>query len=105
MTTEQLRTFWRDLEVISPNAIKYFQNWFEDYYKKEVNWTAIFPNDPKFIDLPIDLQHGIIARFELELFNRSRNVATDLSESFLQSYKNLFADIQRQYEIRLATLN
>lgn len=69
------KPFWDDLEVTAPKAVRLFKDWIDEY-KKEVGWNLLF-NDgiiktgssfeytkaPKFHDLPIEMQEGVIKKF------------------------------------------
>jgi len=113
--------FWNDLHSKYPTAVNHFCEWI-DKYKAEVGWNKLFNSDsnwqdangknapaPKFHDLPFDMQNGIIAKFELELYNNAQgNGKTEclkISEDYKQQIVNLFADLQNTMEKRGAKLN
>lgn len=58
--------FWDPLSEIAPDAVEKFKKWVDEY-KKEVNWGSLFPAGIKFHDLPIELQMGIVTRFDMEM--------------------------------------
>ncbi len=65
--------FWNEMQKKYPNAMGEFCNWI-DIYKKENNWDSLFNAGlmvpirgqsvaPKFHDLPLAMQMGIINEF------------------------------------------
>lgn len=58
--------FWDALSEEAPDAVEKFKKWVDEY-KKEVNWAGVFADGVKFHNLPIELQIGIITRFDLEM--------------------------------------
>lgn len=100
--------FWNDLHDAYPEAVEHFCRWI-DNYKKEVGWSLLFSEDIKFHDLPFEMQNGIIARFELELFNNKQGkgpeVYLKIAEDYKQQLKNLFADLQKSTINRSTKLN
>lgn len=60
--------FWNGLMERYPEGTKHFCEWI-DKYKEEVGWNKLFGEGIKFHDLPIDMQYGIIARFDSEKHN------------------------------------
>lgn len=64
--------FWNDLFQKYPTATKIFCQWI-DRYKESVNWVLLFGQDertrdmtPKFHQIPIAMQMGILLQFALE---------------------------------------
>jgi hypothetical protein len=107
--------FWDALHDQYPEAVEHFCKWIDDY-KREVGWDILFggenvapKNIPKFHDIPFDMQNGILARYELELFNnghgRGKEIYQDIKLKFKDQIKNLFADLQSQITKRKAKLN
>jgi hypothetical protein len=114
MPSENLNkeNFWDGLQVVCPDAVAYFCKWIDEY-KKEVDWDDLFGNAParqrvsycsniKFHHLPFEMQNGIIARFELELFNNKRGLGKEAYQQVAGNYKqqtwNLFKDLQRNID-------
>lgn len=99
--------FWNALHDQYPEAVERFCKWIDDY-KKEVGWSDLFQGQ-KFHDIPFEMQNGIIARFELELFNNGHGNGKDRYKDIATQYrgqiKNLFADLQRQLQKRQTKLN
>lgn len=121
--------FWDELMKEYPEAVDHFCKWIDEY-KKEVNWNKLFNDSylqtnikwatngeicsidfsaPKFHDLPFDMQNGIIARYELELFNNAAGHGKDAYDSLAQAYrlniKKIFIDLQSQINKRKKILN
>lgn len=104
--------FWNDMHSECPEAVEHFRNWI-DNYKKEVNWETLFGGEivraAKFHDLPFEMQNGIIARYELELFNNKNGEGVskyiDIANHYKEQLKNLFRDVQRSIILRAKKLN
>lgn len=58
--------FWNDTQDAFPTAVQTFYKWVDDY-KQEVNWEKMFGDKLKFHDLPLEMQVGILARFQHEV--------------------------------------
>lgn len=104
MPTLTKEEFWDPLKDKFPDAFDFFAKWIDDY-KEESNWKALFNETPerpapKFHDLPFEMQNGIIARFELELFNNAAGHGKEIAKNVQANYKgqivNLFRDLQSQ---------
>lgn len=74
--------FFNRMMEQNPIITKKFCAWIDEY-KKSVEWKKLFNSDsnwqdangknapaPKFHELPMDLQAGLLSRFFLELHNR-----------------------------------
>lgn len=113
--------FWNELHAKYPTAVNHFCKWIDEY-KKEVGWNKLFNSDseyqnadgknapaPKFHDLPFDMQNGILARFELELFNNKAGKGKEVADKLREDYKGvltkIFADLQNSIDKRGKTLN
>lgn len=116
--------FFNEVEALCPMAMEYFKRWIDEY-KKEVGWSALFGESqsqlkpkngikvgriaPKFHDLPFEMQNGIIARFELELFNNRKGAgqaaAEDIQKQYRGQIRSLFLDLEKQIHIRAIKLN
>lgn len=96
--------FWDELMAQYPTAVGLFCDWI-DQYKKEVNWNILFNSNsdyqdmngknaaaPKFHDLPIDMQTGIVQRFFLEHFP----VLLDTSEKQVETIKWFFVKLEAE---------
>jgi hypothetical protein len=57
--------FWDAIKDRYPEGFNHFSEWV-DKYKEEVGWDKLFAPAVKFHDVPLDIQNGIIARFDLE---------------------------------------
>ena len=98
---------FNELHDAYPGAVEFFMQWFEEY-KNEVNWEGLFGNNVehlhapivRFDDIPFEMQNGIIARFELELFNNSFGKGKDEYVAIAEQYKSqivkLFAELDEQ---------
>lgn len=64
--------FWDAIKDRYPEGFIYFTEWI-DRYKEEVGWDKLFAPGIKFHDVPLDIQNGIIARFDLEMHNGKGN--------------------------------
>jgi hypothetical protein len=60
--------FWDAIRDRYPEGFIHFTEWV-DRYKEEIGWDKIFAPGVKFHDVPLDIQNGIIARFDLEKHN------------------------------------
>lgn len=100
--------FFNDLRKQYPAAVDYFSQWI-DKYKQEVNWNELFGEKVKFHDIPFEMQNGILARFELELFNnragRGKEEYSKVANIFKGQLKALFADLQTGINDRSVKLN
>lgn len=91
------KEFFDELFKKYPMAVEHFRHWLAEY-KEEINWNHLFfvhTNNRQidFYDLPIEMQNGIIARFDLEKFHgkeRAEKIHNDLPRQM----NNLFNDIQ-----------
>lgn len=92
--------FWNELHKQCPEAVDHFCNWIDDF-KKANDWDSLFDPELKFHDLPFDMQNGIIARYELELYNnhqgKGKEVYERLAEAYKEKIKNIFIDLQMQF--------
>ncbi len=68
-------SFWDSLHKTYPDAVNRFIEWLNEY-KKEVSWEVLFLNcaktdferkEIKFHDIPIEMQFGILIRFNQEV--------------------------------------
>jgi len=91
-----------------PDAMTHFCQWIDEY-KKEVNWDQLFAPGIKFHDIPFEMQNGIIARFELELFNNTGGQGKLQYEGIANGYKvqlsKLFFELQHRINTRQEKLN
>lgn len=104
--------FWEILKNDHPKTFDHFSKWI-DQYKKENDWDALFYNgnidkpgpfgqelsykrDIKFHDLPIDMQNGIIARYELFVTGK-----TDAYYVWMITLEQQLYDFFRENEKRL----
>jgi len=93
--------FWNDLKKKYPDAVDHFCKWIDEY-KKEVDWNNLFGNNMsqlnpqiKFHDLPIDMQNGIIARYDLEC-NSGKVGYEKIIGNLQMQVSKLFQDLQNQ---------
>lgn len=97
--------FWDDLEKRYPKAFEHFSKWMDEY-KKETEWDTFFPKHEKdeqvkFHDLPLEMQNGIIARYELELFHNAEGKGREAYLIIASEYKghvnSIFEDIEKNF--------
>lgn len=91
--------FWNPMREKYPDAIDHFCKWVDEY-KKSVNWDKLFGatarpdyvhEAPKFHDLPIEFQFGIIGKWILEV----QKVDVDkFYEHPIEGLKNTIAVLQ-----------
>lgn len=99
--------FWNILKGMYPDAMDHFCDWI-DKYKEEVDWETLFNNNKrwgtgiKFHDLPVEMQIGILGRYEhdiSELEGGTRTYeqkVTSLSKPFIEGmFKKLQGHINR----------
>lgn len=115
------KEFWQRMQEQYPLAVDHFNTWFNEY-QKEVGWNRLFNSDsdwqdrngknapaPKFQDLPVEMQNGIIARYDLELNNNKRGKGKqayiDLMAKFGEQVDDLFEDVQHNIDNRSAKLS
>jgi hypothetical protein len=96
--------FFDELHDMFPDAVEHFFTWLNEY-KKEVGWDLLFQNAFfEFQDLPFDMQNGIIARYELELFNNGHGNGKEIYEGLADKYRvqirNIFIELQLQINRR-----
>lgn len=101
--------FFDELHDMFPDAVEHFFSWLNEY-KKEVAWDELFGNvfpttkKIQFQDLPFDMQNGIIARYELELYNNGHGNGKEIYEGLAEKYRvnirNIFIDLQLQINRR-----
>lgn len=76
--------FYNEIEKEFPEAFKKFSAWMDEY-KKQVGWKKLFNEGislpaeqgmagedvkaPKFHELPVDMQYGVLLRFYSETVN------------------------------------
>lgn len=102
--------FWNAIMEKYPEAGKLFCNWI-DKYKVEVGWDKLFGNDIdavhyrsvqiKFHDIPFEMQHGIIARFDIECFNgvftgKGKTVYENSRATYVSQFEDLFKDLNER---------
>ena len=94
-----------------PDAFADFSKWIDEY-KKLVDWERLFNygsphyakmgwHNPKFHELPMEMQFGILARYKME-----RSTSTDMSaylnqyaaQDLMDSTTNMFKIIQHDIE-------
>jgi hypothetical protein len=101
--------FFNDIAKSYPDALIKFSDWFTKY-KTEVGWDQLFNARffrsgevhvpaPKFNDLPFEIQHGLLSRFDHEMFNTKDGNGhfqyLILAKTFRDETINLFADLQK----------
>ncbi len=95
--------FWNALMAKYPKAVEHFCNWIDEY-KNEVKWNDIFGKNVKFHDLPFEMQNGIIARYELELYNNHQGKGKEeylqIAENYAPEIKKIFQELQQTIEIK-----
>lgn len=109
--------FWNEVEKKYPVAFKHFSKWIDEY-KKETNWEELFGNDhkynhgiagTKFHDIPFDMQNGILARYELELFNnhggQGKKAYEFIAENQKVNLRSLFSEVQTKLVQRNKNIN
>lgn len=113
--------FWNQLHERFPDAVNHFCKWIDEY-KKEVNWNKLFnagiqqalqcdglTTAPKFHELPFEMQNGILARYELELFNNSKAKGKEeyvlIADNYKRVLENIFKDLQLTINRRSIELN
>lgn len=99
--------FFDEVYDAYPDAVDHFWKWFAEY-KTEIGWDQLFGNHTllvghtNFSDIPFEMQNGIIARFELELFNNKQGKGKEeyvaVTEHYRSQIVKLFADLQKQIE-------
>lgn len=92
--------FWDDLHKKYPVAYIHFCD-FIDEYKKEVGWDRLFnagnfSEAPKFHDLPIELQFGIIVRFSGEMMGAKLLGEKEIFEAIKASVRSNFDKINKK---------
>lgn len=105
--------FWNKLRERFPDAVDFFCKWIDDY-KKEVGWNDLFNSNsdyqnadgknaqaPKFHDLPFEMQNGILARFELELFNNTDGKGKQHYENIAEAYKDVLEKIFKDLHLSM----
>jgi len=87
--------FWNDMQDVYPKTMKKFCDWI-DQYKIEINWSGLFNGDiagnrhvPKFHDIPLEMQYGIVIQFCLGNLIKEKKQGIDifrLNDMLTQSY-------------------
>lgn len=86
--------FWNELHEKYPSQMKVFCDWIDEY-KKRVNWEYIFSHTnseytqyagfslrtPKFHEIPIAMQIGIIVEFSMSLEDDSEELKSEVVDS------------------------
>jgi hypothetical protein len=107
--------FFDEIELLCPLAGEYFNRWFDEF-KKKVNWDFLFNSTsdyqnykaknapvPSFYDLPFEFQNGIIARFEIELFNNRDGKGSEkyieISNQYRGQVRDLYYDLERKIQM------
>jgi hypothetical protein len=100
--------FWNEVHAKYPDACQHFCKWIDDY-KAEVGWDKIFAPGVKFHDVPIEIQNGILARYELEVHNNQYGTGKKVYQHIIQAYpaqvKKFFIDLQSNIVNRMKKLN
>lgn len=65
MKKDDVLEFWKSMHQKYPDIMKHFGQWIDEY-KKEVKWSQLFITGVKFHDLPIELQQGVLVRYNKE---------------------------------------
>lgn len=83
--------FWNQLLVKFPEAVEHFDKWFEEY-KTAQNWKVLFNSEghaPRFPDLPVEMQQGILMRYEIEIASKYNDPKKEISYmAHMKKYKN-----------------
>ncbi len=98
--------YWNELQAKCPTAMKGFCDWIDEY-KKKVGWKSIFThrykvhvtdtqeNYPKFHDIPIAMQMGIILEYlietatcmpDIKLFGEEINDTEDFADTLKEFF-------------------
>jgi hypothetical protein len=103
-----LENFWNDLKKECPLAVDHFRKWIDEY-KLEVGWADLFGAQVKFHHLPFEMQNGIIARYELELYNnlkgRGKEAYEKIAAGYPQDMRRIFYDLQAAIESKRIKMN
>lgn len=95
--------FWNELHEKYPKSVQQFCDWI-DKYKKKVDWNKLFNSDsdwqdangknapaPKFHDLPIAMQIGILLQYMSEKPIKYGIIMPDIAHNFT-SFPELIKD-------------
>ncbi len=113
--TENLNkeNFWNKIEQEYPDALAHFNQWFKQY-QAEINWNNLFRTyrDPRilgiqFHDLPFEMQNGILARYELEMYNEpgGKEKYPEIAKTYHGQVHKIFYDLQRRITQRRKNAN
>lgn len=91
------------IEAKYPKAMKAFKEWL-DKYKESVEWEKLFNyghpayakqgwHNPKFHDLPFELQLGILFRWGSEATNETQ-MFTDLKLDIISGMNDVFDEVE-----------
>lgn len=103
------QNFWIAIETRYPNAYYKFCKWI-DGYKQEVKWDTLFGNSlkenmdvpaTKFHGLPIEMQAGILVRFEVEVMGVETWEPPRMLHNAMESTENLFRQLNQLTEKQL----
>lgn len=97
--------FWNEIEARYPGAFEKFKKWI-DFYKWQNNWEKIFRpiqtsenrvEHAKFHDIPFELQHGILARFDIETRYGIEGYEK-LKKTYVKEVEGFFFRLEREIE-------
>ena len=88
------KNFFDEIKSSCPKAFDLFLKWIDEY-KARVGWSDIFPNGVKFHDLPIEMQTGILERFDDEQF-MNKNSVNRIVENDIKGIKYSFSFIENE---------
>lgn len=96
--------FWEVLKFKYPHAFAHFSKWITQY-KAEIGWDELFLQagiaeefkPVQFSSLPIDMQNGILARYDLEC-NGKKDDHLRFMLSLPTQITMLFKDLQQNID-------
>lgn len=103
-----LNNFWNPLKEKYPFAVFEFCSWI-DQYKRRVDWGTLFNGTfglttPKFHDIPLEMQIGILLKFldSPYMGNRNPRIVSQIlnGDDIIESMADLIGAIVEGFETR-----
>lgn len=88
------KKFFDEIKSSCPKAFETFLNWIDEY-KARVGWNNMFTAGVKFHDLPIEMQTGILERFDDEQF-MNKNSIKRIAENDMKGIRYSFSFIEQE---------
>lgn len=92
---------WNEIKEKYPDSFEHFSKWIDEY-KKAVGWETLFGGDlvasPKFHDLPVEMQIGILSRYQFETWTLTVDKSEKVFQNAVSVYQNDLSQLFQNYQ-------